>query len=150
MVNANTSYNILLGRSPINCLKAIVFTPHLAMKFPSAAGDIVTVQEHQKTACDCYVASLKVNQPVCFTRHQRADGPLEEEDVDQDLEGQPEINLEKEILQKENIWLLLSTLTFGSTKPALNPARTFARCPSVMKNIQHIWEHPWNSMTSSW
>jgi len=43
MVNANTSYNILLGRSSINCLKAIVFTPHLAMKFPSAAGDIVTV-----------------------------------------------------------------------------------------------------------
>jgi len=60
MVNANTSYNILLGRSSINCLKAIVFTPHLAMKFPSAAGDIVTIQEDQKMACDCYVASLKV------------------------------------------------------------------------------------------
>jgi len=35
-------------------------TLHLAMKFPSTAGDIVTVHVDQKIAHECYVASLKV------------------------------------------------------------------------------------------
>ncbi|XP_020220974.1 uncharacterized protein LOC109803701 [Cajanus cajan] len=35
VVHANTSYNILLGRPSLNKLRAIVSTPHLAMKFPS-------------------------------------------------------------------------------------------------------------------
>jgi len=60
LVNANTSYNILLGRPFINCLKAIVFTPHLAMKFPSVNGDIAKVHVDQKTTRECYIASLKV------------------------------------------------------------------------------------------
>jgi len=60
LVNANASYNILLGQSSINHLKAIVSTPHLAMKFPSTIGDIVTVHVDQKIAHECYVASLKI------------------------------------------------------------------------------------------
>jgi len=60
LVNANTSYNILLGRSSIKRLKAIVSTLHLAMKFPSTAGDIVTIHVDHKVARECYVASLKV------------------------------------------------------------------------------------------
>ncbi|XP_068477362.1 uncharacterized protein [Phaseolus vulgaris] len=59
LVNAQTSYNILLGRPSINRLKAIVSTPHLAMKFPSATNDIATIHVDQKTARECYVASLK-------------------------------------------------------------------------------------------
>jgi len=42
-INANTSYNILLERPSTNRLMAIVSTPHLAMKFPSPTGDILTV-----------------------------------------------------------------------------------------------------------
>jgi len=60
LVNANTSYNILLGRSTINRLKAIVSTPHLTMKFSSTTGDIVTIHVDQKVTRECYVASLKV------------------------------------------------------------------------------------------
>jgi len=60
LVNENTSYNILLGRSSINHLKAIVSTPYLAMKFLSAVGDIVSIHVDKKIACECYVASLKV------------------------------------------------------------------------------------------
>jgi len=59
-VNVNTSYKILLDRSSINHLKAIVSTPHLAMKFPSTEEDIVTVHVDQKVAPECYVTSLKV------------------------------------------------------------------------------------------
>jgi len=60
LVNANNSYNIVLKRPSINRLGAIVSTPHLAMKFPSATGDIATIQVDQKSTWECYVASLKV------------------------------------------------------------------------------------------
>jgi len=60
VINANTSYNILLGRPSHNRLMAIVSTPHLAMKFPSLAGDNLTVHVDQKEARECYVESLKV------------------------------------------------------------------------------------------
>nr|KYP33532.1 Gypsy retrotransposon integrase-like protein 1 [Cajanus cajan] len=60
VVHANTSYNILLGRPSLNKLRAIVSTPHLAMKFPSEEGTIITLHADQKTARECYFASLKV------------------------------------------------------------------------------------------
>jgi len=43
IVNAPTSYNVLLGRPSLNTLGAVVSTPHLAMKFPSPSGDILTI-----------------------------------------------------------------------------------------------------------
>ena len=43
LVEANTSYNILLGRPSLNKLGAIVSTPHLAMTIPSISGDIVNI-----------------------------------------------------------------------------------------------------------
>jgi len=48
VIDANTSYNILLGRPSINKLRVVVSTPHLAIKFPS--GDILTVHVDQKVA----------------------------------------------------------------------------------------------------
>ncbi|XP_020208397.1 uncharacterized protein LOC109793340 [Cajanus cajan] len=63
VVQANTSYNILLGRPSLNKLRAIVSTPHLAMKFPSEEGTVITMHADQKTARECYFASLKI-QPT--------------------------------------------------------------------------------------
>ena len=60
VINANTSYNTLLGRSSLNKLGAIVSTPHLAMKFPSLSGDILTIHVDQKVARECYAESLRV------------------------------------------------------------------------------------------
>ena len=60
VINANTSYNILLGRSSLNKLGAIFSTPHLAMKFPSLSGDILTIHVDQKVARECYAESLRV------------------------------------------------------------------------------------------
>ena len=57
LVNAHTSYNVLLGRSSINRLRAIVSTPHLAMKFPSIDGDIVTVYVDKKLLKNTYTLS---------------------------------------------------------------------------------------------
>jgi len=60
VIDANISYNILLERPSINRLMAIVSTPHLAMKFPSPSGDILTVHVNQMEARECYAESLKV------------------------------------------------------------------------------------------
>ena len=43
IVNAPTSYNVLLDRRSLNTLGAVVSTPHLAMKLPSPSGDILTI-----------------------------------------------------------------------------------------------------------
>ena len=60
VVDVNMSYNALLGRPSLNKLGAIVYTPHLAMKFPSDRGTVATVYADQKTVRECYVASLKL------------------------------------------------------------------------------------------
>ncbi|XP_047178710.1 uncharacterized protein LOC124845629 [Vigna umbellata] len=60
LVEANTSYNVLLGRSCLNAFRAIVSTPHLTMKYPSEKGAICTVRADQKTARECYAAGLKL------------------------------------------------------------------------------------------
>ncbi|XP_017416505.1 uncharacterized protein LOC108327297 [Vigna angularis] len=60
LVEANTSYNVLLGRSCLNAFGAIVSTPHLTVKYPSEKGTICIVRADQKTARECYAAGLKL------------------------------------------------------------------------------------------
>ncbi|XP_020234186.1 uncharacterized protein LOC109814229 [Cajanus cajan] len=60
VVHASTSYHILLGRPSLNMLGAIVSTPHLAMKFPSEKGNILTIHVDQKAARECYYANLRI------------------------------------------------------------------------------------------
>jgi len=45
VIDAHTSYNVLQGWPSLNLLGVVVSTPHPAMKFPSALGDIITVHE---------------------------------------------------------------------------------------------------------
>jgi len=59
-VEANTTYNVLLGRPCLNAFGVIVSTLHLAMKFPSDKGTICTVHADQYIARQCYVAGLKI------------------------------------------------------------------------------------------
>lgn len=44
LVDAETSYNVLLGRPCLNAFGAIVSTPHLALKYPSDDGEVHTVR----------------------------------------------------------------------------------------------------------
>jgi len=59
IVDAPMSYNVLLGRPSLNTLGVVVSTPHLAMKFPSPSGDILTIHCDQRLARECYMASLR-------------------------------------------------------------------------------------------
>jgi len=69
IVDAPTSYNVLLGRPSLNTLGAVVSTPHLAMKFPSPFGDILTIHGDQRLARKCYMASLRPQLPILQTNH---------------------------------------------------------------------------------
>ncbi|RDX94478.1 hypothetical protein CR513_23130, partial [Mucuna pruriens] len=61
IVVVDTSYNVLIGRSTLNALSAIVSTPQLIMKFPSPNGQVVTIKTNQKMSRQCYVDSLRVS-----------------------------------------------------------------------------------------
>ena len=54
-----TSYNFLLGRPSLNTLGVVISTPHLAMKFSSPSGDIITVHDYQRLTRECYMVSLR-------------------------------------------------------------------------------------------
>jgi len=69
VIDAPTSYNVLLGRPSLNTLGAVVSTPHLAMKFPSPSGDILTIHGDQRLAHECYMASLRPQLPILQTNH---------------------------------------------------------------------------------
>jgi len=59
VIEEHIYYNVLLGRSFINTLGVMISTLHLAMKFPSASGEIITIHEDQKLTKKCYFASLR-------------------------------------------------------------------------------------------
>lgn len=44
LVDAESSYNVLLGRPCLNAFGAIVSTPHLVLKYPSDSGRLCTVK----------------------------------------------------------------------------------------------------------
>jgi len=69
VVDAPMSYNVLLGRPSLNTLGTFVSTPHLAMKFPSPFGDILTIHGDQRLARECYMASLRLQLPILQTNH---------------------------------------------------------------------------------
>jgi len=64
VVDAPTSYNVLLGRPSLNTLGIVVSTPHLAMKFPSPSSDILTIHDNQWLARECYMDSLRPRLPI--------------------------------------------------------------------------------------
>jgi len=47
VIDAPTSYNVLLDRPSLNTLGVVVSTPHLAMNFPSPIGAILTIHDDQ-------------------------------------------------------------------------------------------------------
>lgn len=60
LVEAETLYNVLLGRPCLNAFGAIVSTPHLILKYLSDDGRVCTIRANQKMARECYAAGLKV------------------------------------------------------------------------------------------
>ena len=72
LVDADTSYNILIRCCTLNQLGTVVSTPRMAMKFPASNGDIITVKADPKEARQCYMQSLKISPYSVKTREEQA------------------------------------------------------------------------------
>ena len=62
VVNAPSSYNLLLGRPSLNKLGVVVSTPHLKMKFPTDEGKVVIMLVNQETGRKCYEDNLRTRR----------------------------------------------------------------------------------------
>ena len=64
VVNANSTYNILLGRPALNRLRAVSSTRHMKMKLPDLSGKVIVIKSDQEEARKCYENSLKTKRGV--------------------------------------------------------------------------------------
>ena len=58
IVDAPSSYNMLLDRPSLNAIKAIPSAYHMMIKFPTVTG-VGMVRGDQRVARECYLASMK-------------------------------------------------------------------------------------------
>ncbi|XP_068504662.1 uncharacterized protein [Phaseolus vulgaris] len=64
VVNANSPYNILLGRPALNRLRAVSSTRHMKMKLPDLSGNVIVIKSDQEEARKCYENSLKTKRGI--------------------------------------------------------------------------------------
>jgi len=64
VLNAFSTYNMLLGRPTLNRLGAVPSTRHMKMKLPDLTGKVITFKSYQKEAKRCYENSLKARRRV--------------------------------------------------------------------------------------
>jgi len=64
VVNANSAYNILLGRPAFNRLRVVSSTHHMKMKLPDLSGKVIVIKSDQEEARRCYENSLKTKRGV--------------------------------------------------------------------------------------
>ena len=62
VVNANSAYNILLGRPALNILRAVPSTRHMKMKLPDLSSKVIVIKSDQEEARKCYENSLKTKR----------------------------------------------------------------------------------------
>ena len=89
VVDAPSTYNILLGRLALNRLKEVPFIRHMKMKLPSLEGAVITIVSDQGEAKRCYENSLKTRGGIfsVTSRTPREEGVTREEIV---RENRPE------------------------------------------------------------
>ena len=98
VINAPSTYNILLGRATLNKIGAVASTMHMKMKLPSLEGTVITIKSDQKEAKKCYENSLKTKRGVFVvtTQPSREEGVT---NVDITRERRPEPA--EDVMEKE-------------------------------------------------
>jgi len=64
VVNANSAFNILLGRPTLNRLNEVASTRHMKMKLPDLSGKVIVIKSDQEEARKCYENNLKTKRGV--------------------------------------------------------------------------------------
>jgi len=85
VVNANSTYNILLGRPALNMLRAVASTRHMKMKLPDLTGRVIVIKSDQEEARKFYEISLKTKRGVVMVmaRPPVSDTPIEVEPLEE-------------------------------------------------------------------
>jgi len=86
VVNANSAYNILLGRPALNRLRVVASTRHMKMKLPDLSGKVIVIQSDQEEARKCYENSLKTKRGVfmVFEQPPSSDTAMEVEPLNEE------------------------------------------------------------------
>ena len=85
VVNANSAYNILLGRQALNRLRAMASMRHMKMKLPDLSGKVIVIRSDLEEARKCYENSLKTKRGVVMVieRPPVSDTPMELEPLEE-------------------------------------------------------------------
>jgi len=85
VMNANSAYNILLGRPALNRIRAVASTRHMKMKLPDLSGKVIVIKSDQEEARKCYENSLKTKRGVFMVleRSPVSDTPMEVEPLEE-------------------------------------------------------------------
>jgi len=85
VVNANSAYNILLGRPALNRLRVVASTRHMKMKLLDLSGRVIVIKSDQEEARKCYENSLKTKRGVVMVleRPPVSDMPMEVEPLEE-------------------------------------------------------------------
>jgi len=85
VVNANSTYNIMLGRPALNRLRAVASTRHMKMKLPDLSGKVIVIKSDQEEARKCYENSLKTKRGMVMVmeRPPVSDTPMEVEPLEE-------------------------------------------------------------------
>jgi len=84
VVNAPSSYNLLLGRPSLNKLGVVVSTTHMKMKFPTTEG-IVIMRVDQEIARKCYESSLHARRTYAIAQSGSVREGIRESETELDL-----------------------------------------------------------------
>jgi len=79
VVNADSAYNILLGRPALNRLRGVSSTCHMKLKIPDLSGKVIVIKSDQKEDKKCYENSLKTRRDIFMVveRPPMEEAPLE-------------------------------------------------------------------------
>ena len=105
IVDAPSTYNVLLGRPSLNAIKDIPSAYHMVIKFPTTNG-VGMVRGDQRVARECYLASMK----------QKAVNNIYVDELDM----RDEVNTRPEPFEKR--WSLYSWTITLNTLPTLVPS----------------------------
>ena len=85
VVNANSAYNIFLGRPALNRLRAVASMRHMKMKLPNLSGKVIVIKSDKEEARKYYENSLKTKRGVVMVieRPPVSDTPLEVEPLEE-------------------------------------------------------------------
>ncbi|XP_059645862.1 uncharacterized protein LOC132288728 [Cornus florida] len=112
VVDCPSTYNIILGRTTLNAMRAVTLTYHLLMRFPTEQG-IGELRGDQATARECYAAALRTKKLQEALAIEKPEG-LTEKELNQraePVEDLIEIDLDEERAgRKVSIGLLLNPL----------------------------------------